>query len=107
MGGSRPTPPAPSSDPPVPRIGAGPDSGSRQPEERKGPRAGLLLLVLPVLCCGGPAIVAGLAAASAVTLGVLGGVLGAVLTAAALGWWMHRRRRASACCGTASDRWRP
>jgi hypothetical protein len=105
MSGTRPTP-VRSSGRPIACLGAVLGYSGREPEERNGPRAGLLLLALPVLCCGGPAIVAGLAAASAVTLGVVGGVLGTVLAAVALGWWMHRRR-ASSCCGTASEGWRP
>jgi len=66
------------------------------PEER-GHRAVLLLLILPVLCCGGPAIFAALAAASAATLGVVGGVIGAVAFGVAFGLFLRHRRRA-ACC---------
>ena len=79
-----------------PRPGTGP--GTRAPEERKGPGASLLLLVLPVLCCGGPFIFGALAAASAATLGVVGGVIGAILLAIAVGLWMRHRHRVVACC---------
>jgi len=78
-----------------------------RPEERKGPGGALWLLVLPVLCCGGPAIVAALAAASAATLGVVGGVIGALLLAVALGLVVRHRRRTSACCSPAPKAWRP
>lgn len=96
--------------------GASPRAGERSqgdlnprpqaPAEKKGPGAALLLLVLPVLCCGGPAIFAGLAAASAATLGVVGGIIGAVLLAVALGLFVRHRRRA-ACCAPAQKAWRP
>jgi len=85
--------------------------GTLVPEERKGPGAWLLLLVLPVLCCGGPLIIGALAAASAAALGVLGGVIGAILVAIAVGLWMRHRHRVAACCGPASPSaqkaWRP
>ena len=70
------------------------------PAEKKGPGAALLLLVLPVLCCGGPAIFVALAAASAATLGAVGGIIGAFLLAVALGLFLRHRRRA-ACCAPA------
>ena len=88
-----------------PRTGAGP--GARAPEGRKGPGAALLLLVLPVLCCGGPLIFAALAAAGAATLGVVGGVIGAVLLAVAVGLFMRHRHRAAACCAPTAKAWRP
>lgn len=72
--------------------------------EKKGPGAALLLLVLPILCCGGPAIFAALAAASAATLGVVGGVISAVLLAVALGLFVRHRRR-TACCAPVQKAW--
>ena len=74
--------------------------------EKKGPGAALLLLGLPVLCCGGPAIFAALAAASAAILGAVGGIIGAVLLAVAIGLFVSHRRRA-ACCAPAEKAWRP
>ncbi len=74
--------------------------------ERSGLGPIVVLLALPVLCCGGPAIVAALAAASAATLGVVGGAIGAVLLAVALGLVVRHRRRASACCTPATKAWR-
>ena len=88
------------------RAHGGPSPRTRAPEEKKGPGATLLLLLLPVLCCGGPAIVAALAAASVATLGVVGGIIGAVLLAVALGLFVRHRRRA-ACCVPAQKAWRP
>ncbi len=78
---------------------------SQAPAEEKGPGAALVLLVLPVLCCGGPLIFGALAAASAATLGVVGGILGAVLLAVAIGLIMRHRR--AACCTPTEKAWRP
>jgi len=93
-----------------PRVGErargqlGSDTHARA--EKKGPGAVLLLLVLPVLCCGGPAIVAALAAASVATLGLVGGIVGAVLLAVAIGLFVRHRRR-GACCIPAQEAWHP
>ena len=87
-----------------PRAGGSPHGElsprAQAPAEKKGPGAALLLLVLPVLCCGGPAIFAALAAASAATLGMVGGVIGAVLLAVALGLFVRHRRRGACCAPT-------
>ena len=91
--------------PPGARPGAGAGPGTRAPAERKGPGASVLLLVLPVLCCGGPAIFAALAAASAAILGVVGGAIGAVLLLVVLGLYL-RHRRHGACCVPAETAWR-
>jgi hypothetical protein len=85
---------------PVGRSSSGP---ARSPEgggpsERKGSGAGLALLALPILCCGGPAIVAALGAASVATLGVVGGVVGGFLVAFAVVLWVRHHRRRVACC---------
>ena len=88
-----------------PRAGAGP--GARAPEERKGGAALFLLAIPMVLCCGGPLIFAALAAASAATLGVVGGVIGAVLLAVGLGLFVRHCRRAAACCAPGEKAWRP
>ncbi len=58
----------------------------------------LLVLVPMAICCGGPLLVGALAAASAATLGTVGGILGALLALAAGFWWHRRRRRGAACC---------
>ncbi len=76
----------------------------RPPAERKGPGAIVWLLALPVLCCAGPAILAVVAAAGAATLGLAGGVLGALLAVVALGWWLRRRRRCHVPAGEAWHR---
>lgn len=83
-----------------------PSPRTQAPDEKKGPGAGLLLLALPVLCCGGPLIVGALAAAGAATLGAVGGAVGAVILAVAIGLFVRRRRRA-ACCAPAQEAWRP
>jgi hypothetical protein len=91
-----------------PEIRPGEDGGAGAPaaEERKGPGFALILLIVPVLCCGGPAIFAALAAASAATLGVVGGVIGAALLAFALGLVVRHRRHSSMCCTPVRGAWR-
>jgi hypothetical protein len=71
---------------------------ARAERERKSLGPSLALLILPILCCGGPAIVAALAAASAVTLGVVGGLLGGALLTVAGALWRRHRHRSVACC---------
>ena len=93
-------------------AGEGPPAGLSQrppaPAEKHGPGAALLLLLLPVACCGGPAIFAALAATSAATLGVAGGIIGAVLLAVAIGLFVRHRRSASCYAATPAPRaWRP
>jgi hypothetical protein len=64
---------------------------------------GLWLLFVPVICCAGPLVVAGLAAAGALAWGGLG-LAAAVLPASAL--LVIRRRRARAAdtvCGAPSQ----
>jgi hypothetical protein len=72
----------------------------------------LLALVPMVLCCAGPLILGALATLSAATLGAAGGVLGAVLLAVAVLWWVRRQHRAGqpagrggACCSPTADGW--
>ena len=73
------------------------------PPEPKG-NWSFLLLLLPVLCCGGPFLVLALAAAGTATIGVTAGIVVALVAAAAL--ILVRRRRAANCCvtPTAEDR---
>ncbi|MGC8512696.1 MAG: hypothetical protein ACP5P1_06630 [Acidimicrobiales bacterium] len=61
--------------------------------KKRGPGAAILLVLAPLLCCGGPLILAGLATASAATLGTVGAVIGVVLVAAAVLVWVRRRRQ--------------
>lgn len=79
------------------RSSSGPARPPEEIPERKGLGPGLALLALPVLCCGGPAIVAALGAASAATLGVVGSVLGGVLVAVAIALWARHHHRAAFC----------
>ena len=86
---------------PLGRPASGPSAGAAgggRPAGRKGPGAGLALLALPILCCGGPAIVGALGAASAATLGMVGGVVGGVLVAVAVVLSVRLRHRQAACC---------
>lgn len=70
------------------------------------PGFGWILLALPILlCCGGPLVVGALAAASAATLGAVGGVVGAVLLGTAAAWWVHRRHRVGTCCPAPTQMW--
>jgi hypothetical protein len=87
---------APSANPQTRGTNASPMA--RAEWERKGLGPTLALLILPILCCGGPAIVATLAAVSAVTLGVAGGLLGAALLMVAGALWRRHRPRSGACC---------
>ena len=79
-GGQRP--------PAAPRPGGG--------SERKG-LGGLWLLLAPIACCGGPFLIAALAAAGALAwagLGLAAVALAAVTTVVLI----RRRRRSRACC---------
>jgi len=55
---------------------------------------GLWLLLVPVACCGGPLLVAGVAAAGALAWGGLGLALAALLVGALAVIRLHRRARA-------------
>ncbi len=70
---------------------------SEQPPGGRGAWAGLLFL-LPVLCCGGPFIIAALATAGALAKGVVIGVLVGVIGAVALVVFRRRSRSQGACC---------
>jgi hypothetical protein len=100
----------PGTDPRAAGRQAGPEP-SRPGEDRRGLGAGWLLLLAPAAWCGGPFIVAGLAAARAATLGAVGGIAAAVVVAAVLVWWIRRRRRLGSCCppgqsaGMPGERW--
>ena len=86
------------------RAGSSPLSryGSNRGEDSPAPQPkgswSFLLLLLPVLCCGGPVIVLGLAAAGTIALGITAGVVVALAAVATL--IIVRRRRASNCCKT-------
>ena len=71
--------------------------------ERPG-LGGLWLLLVPLACCGGPLLIAGLAAAGALAWGALG--LGAGVLVAVTVLVIGRRRHSRACCepGTAAAR---
>jgi hypothetical protein len=87
---------------------AGPDrwaAGGQRPAAAPGPGgggerpglAGLWLLLAPLACCGGPFLIAGLAAAGALAwagLGLGAAALVAVVTVVLI----RRRRRSRACC---------
>ena len=66
---------------------------TRRGRERSGP-GGLWLLLVPAACCGGPLLVAGLAAAGALAWGGLGLALAVLLAGAVL--VIRSRRRACA-----------
>lgn len=80
----------------------------RPPGQKRGLGAAILLVLAPLLCCGGPLIFVALATASATTLGTVGGILGALLVALAAAVWIRRRRRGgAACCPPVPGAWRP
>ncbi len=62
--------------------------------ERPG-LGGLWLLLVPLACCGGPLLIAGLAAAGAMAWGALGLGAGALVAVTVL--VISRRRRSRAC----------
>jgi hypothetical protein len=71
--------------------------------ERPG-LGGLWLLLVPLACCGGPLLIAALAAAGALAWGALG--LGAGLLVAVAVLVIRRRRRSSrACCEPGMTGW--
>ena len=79
--------------------GAGcPPPRPAQPGVRRGQQrvelGGLWPLLVPVACCGGPPVVAGLAAAGALAWGGLGLALPALLAGALTVIRLHRRTRA-------------
>ena len=63
--------------------------------ERSEP-GGLWLLIVPAACCGGPPLIAGLAAAGALAWGGLALALGAVLVGALLAIRRLQRRGSTA-----------
>jgi len=92
---------------------AGPQSGGQPPPSAPWPGAdsggrsglgGLWLLLAPVACCGGPFLIAALAAAGALAWGGLG--LGiALLVAVVAVILVRRRRRSQACCEPGAAGW--
>lgn len=78
-------------------------STSRSPARGPGaqPRSGsgglAWLLLIPLACCGGPLIVAGLATAGAWAWGGLGAAVGVAIAAVLL---IVRSRRRRVCCAT-------
>src|SRR6266498_986445 len=80
-----------------------PPEASRPGGERPG-LSGLWWLLVPLACCGGPVLIAGLAAAGALAWGGAG--LGAGVLVAVTVLVIGRRRRSRACCepGTAAAR---
>lgn len=70
---------------------------SREDQDGKGSGLGLLWLLAPLACCGGPLLVGALAAAGALAWGALGLGL-ALATAVAVIMVVRRRRRSRACC---------
>lgn len=85
----------------APWVDRAPDAPVRRPRS-----AGwwLLALVPMLFCCGGPLILGVLATASAAALGTIGGIVGLVLLAVAVAWWLRRRRARQACCAPATRR---
>ena len=73
---------------------------TRRGRERPG-LGGLWLLLVPAACCGGPLLVAGLAAAGALAWGGLGLALAVLLAGAMLVIRSRRRACAAGCAGRA------
>jgi hypothetical protein len=83
------------------------EAGPVQPvREKRGPGAAILLVLAPLLCCGGPLLLGVLATAGAATLGTVGGVVAGLIAVTAVGLWYRRRRQASAdCCPPGGKAW--
>lgn len=82
----------------VSRLSRRPAS-ARSSQQRRGPGAAILLVFVPLLCCGGPLVLGVLATASAAILGTIGGIVGTLMAAVAVAVWVrHRRRRGTVCC---------
>jgi hypothetical protein len=71
-----------------------PTPASPPPTQARAGLSGLWLLLVPMVCCGGPLLIGALAAAGALAWGGLG--LGLVVIAAAVVLVQRRRRRP--CC---------
>ena len=92
---------------------ASPQAEGRRPAAASRPRTegggrpglgGLWLLLAPLACCGGPFLIAGLAAAGALAwagLGLGAAALVAVVTVVLI----RRRRRSRACCEPGAAGW--
>jgi len=79
---------------------------TRRGGQRSGP-GGLWLLLVPAACCGGPLLIAGLAAAGALAWGGLGLALAVLLTGAVLVLRPRRRACAPGRAGRVPGRFRP
>lgn len=77
-------------------------SGVRRGRQHVG-FGGLWLLLVPVACCGGPLLVAGLAVAGALAWAGLGLALAALLVGTLAVIQLHRRARAGAGADGRSD----
>ncbi len=80
-------------------------SGSRRATatRRENGKGVYLLLLLPVLCCGLPLIVVVLATASALTKGVVVGVVVALVGIAVMLFVRHTMRANTASCGPSRE----
>ena len=91
---------------------AGPQAEGQRPSAASRPGTegggrpglgGLWLLLAPLACCGGPFLIAALAAAGALAWGGLG--LGIALLVAVAVLAVRRRRRSRACCEPGAVGW--
>lgn len=85
------------------------EQGPVQPvKDKRGPGAAILLVLAPLLCCGGPLLLGAFATAGAATLGTVGAVIAGLIAVTTVGFWLRRRRRAgAACCPPGNGAWRP
>lgn len=112
---TRPQPPAPSQAPPaLPATGGARPGTARAAESSlsgpsrteaveapRSPSGAAWLLLLPLLCCGGPALIAVAASAGALGWGALGAGIAAVITVGALIGRRHVRRSGKPASGQA------
>lgn len=71
-------------------------SNPASPQEPKASNWSYLMLLLPVLCCGGPFLVLALGSIGVATFGVVGGLV--VALAAVVGIFVVRRRKMANGC---------
>ncbi len=89
----------------VPAAGSAPEL--RHASESRGSWGAYLLLAVPLICCGGPLVIALAAAAGTAFLGALGGAVTLIVGAGAFVLWRRRRTAlgVAQCCPPGGGDW--
>ncbi len=79
----------------------------RHASESRGSCGAYLLLAVPLICCGGPLVIALVAAAGTAFIGALGGAVTLIVGAGAFLLWRRRRtaREVAQCCPPGGGDW--